>query len=147
MQMKFLNIGPLELFFIVLIAIIILGPTETLKTVRTAGQWISRLVRSPYWQSVLDAKKEIRDLPTKLVRESGLDESLSEIKKEASGFKTELTNDLNKARKAMRVDEINISPELSADESINPTASAAIGDLIDPDPNASANNIETTTEE
>jgi Sec-independent protein translocase protein TatA len=147
MQMKFLNIGPLELFFIVLIAIIILGPTETLKTVRTAGQWISRLVRSPYWQSVLDAKKEIRDLPTKLVRESGLDESLSEIKKEASGFKTELTNDLNKARKAMQVDEINISSELSAHENMDSKASAAIGGLIDPDPNASANNLETTTEE
>ena len=142
--MKFLNIGPMELVFIVLIAIIILGPTETMKTIRTIGQWIYKLVRSPYWQTVLDAQKEIRDLPTKLVRESGLDESLAEIKKETSGLATELKSDLNKARNAMRVDEINASTALSTDE--NTDTNASIGNLIENSPNASANNTETTSE-
>ena len=145
--MKFLNIGPLELVFIVLIALIILGPTETLKTIRTVGKWIYKFIRSPYWQTVLDAQKEIRELPTKLVRESGLDESLAEIKKETSGLTAGLKTDLNKARKAMKVEEINASINLSTENNPDTITSAGNGTLINTKPIASGDNRETTSEE
>ena len=143
--MKFLNIGPLELVFIVLIAIIILGPAETLKSIRTVGQWIYKFVRSPYWQTVLDAQKEIRDLPTKIVRESGLDESLAEIKKETSGLTSDLKTDLSKAREAMKVDEINSAAAQGTQE--NNEISADIGNLTETGSIASENQIETIDEE
>ena len=144
MQMKFLNIGPLELVFIVLLAIIILGPGETLKTIRTVGQWIYKFVRSPYWQTVLDAQKEIRDLPTKLVRESGLDESLAEIRKETSSLSNGLQTGLSKARQAMKVDEINAASNLSV--SSNAPASPDIGSLVKTGPGETENS-ETDNEE
>ena len=78
--MKFLNIGPLELVFILILALVLLGPERMIASARSLGKWIYQLVRSPFWTSVMDTSREIRDLPTKIVREAGLEESIKEIK-------------------------------------------------------------------
>jgi Sec-independent protein translocase protein TatA len=77
--MDFLGIGPLELVFIILIAIIIFGPNDIVKAGKTAGKYLRQLVKSPGWQTFQQASKEVRDLPTKLMREAGLDELEQEI--------------------------------------------------------------------
>ncbi|MFN3307742.1 MAG: twin-arginine translocase TatA/TatE family subunit [Anaerolineales bacterium] len=89
--MEIFSIGPLELFFILLIALIVLGPKDMVKTGRTIGRFLNKLVRSPTWKTIQRTTQEIKQLPTYLMRESNLEEALKDlpttetIKKEA-GF-------------------------------------------------------------
>ncbi len=77
--MEFLGIGPLELIFVILIAIIIFGPSDIIKASRTAGKYLRKVVRSDGWHTVQQASKEIRTLPNKLMREAGVDELEQDI--------------------------------------------------------------------
>ena len=72
--MEFLGIGPSELVFIVIIAIIILGPKDMQKAGKTVGRWLNHFVRSDGWKALQRASREIRNLPTTLMREANMDE-------------------------------------------------------------------------
>jgi Sec-independent protein translocase protein TatA len=69
--MTILGIGPLELFFIVIIALIILGPRDMVKAGKSIGRLMRRTIFSPTWLSV---QNKVRNLPYELMREAGLDE-------------------------------------------------------------------------
>ena len=77
--MQILNVGPLEFLFILILALVILGPERMIETARAMGKWFYRFTRSSFWASVVDTSREIRELPTKIVREAGLEESIKEI--------------------------------------------------------------------
>ncbi len=79
--MEVFGIGPLELLFILVIMLVVLGPKDMVKTGRRVGRMIRNLVRSPAWNAMMNTSRELRDLPTRLVRESGLEEEVSEISK------------------------------------------------------------------
>ena len=85
--MDFLGIGPLELIFILLIALIIFGPKDILKAGRTFGRFFRKVVTSDGWKAFQQASKGMRNLPNTLMREAGLEEA--ELKKITG------TNDLN----------------------------------------------------
>ncbi len=72
--MEILGIGASELAFIVIIAIIILGPKDMQKAGKTIGRWLNQFVRSDGWKALQRASKEIRNLPTNLMREANLEE-------------------------------------------------------------------------
>ena len=72
--MDILGIGPLEFVFILLIALIVLGPNDMVKAGRTIGRLLRKLVTSSGWQMVQQTSKDIRYLPNKLMREAGLEE-------------------------------------------------------------------------
>jgi Sec-independent protein translocase protein TatA len=72
--MEFLGVGPMELIFILILALIILGPRDMVKTGRTAGRFLRQIVTSPMWRSIQQTSKEMRVLPTKLMREAGLED-------------------------------------------------------------------------
>lgn len=72
--MEFLGIGPSELFFIVLIALILLGPRDMQKAGRTIGKWMRRIVTSDGWRLFQQTSHEIETLPNRLMREAALDE-------------------------------------------------------------------------
>ncbi len=72
--MEFLGIGPLELFFIVLIALIVLGPKDMVKAGRTIGRFLRTLVTSPTWRTIQQTSRELRYLPNRLMREAGLED-------------------------------------------------------------------------
>ena len=74
-----IGIGPLELFFIILIALIVLGPRDMVKAGRTLGRLLRRLVTSPTWQTVQQTSRDLRRLPTKLMREAGMEEAIASI--------------------------------------------------------------------
>jgi len=103
--MDFLGIGPLELFFIVLIALIVLGPQDMVKAGRTLGRWMRSLVMSETWRTLTQASKEIRTLPTRLMREAGIDEIKNQLP-EAETIRKEL--DLSELKK-------DLSQEMQAD--------------------------------
>ncbi len=79
--MEFLGIGPSELFFIVLIALILLGPRDMQKAGRTIGKWMRRIVTSDGWRMFQQTSREIQTLPNRLMREAALDE-LREVQKD-----------------------------------------------------------------
>jgi Sec-independent protein translocase protein TatA len=72
--MEILGIGPLELFFIVLIALIVLGPREMIKAGRSIGKLLRSIVTSPNWRIFQQTSREIRTLPNRLMREAGLED-------------------------------------------------------------------------
>ena len=72
--MDFLGIGPLEVLFILLIALIIFGPKDIVKAGQATGRFLRNLIRSPGWQTVQRTSRELRNLPNRLVREAGLEE-------------------------------------------------------------------------
>lgn len=72
-----------------------------IKTARGLGRWIYKFVRSPLWASIIGTTQEIRSLPTKIVREAGLEESIEELKKAREA-----------ANLSLNVDEINKTADL-----------------------------------
>lgn len=77
--MEVLGVGPLELFFILIIALIFLGPRDMVKAGRTMGKYMRKIVMSPTWRMVQQTSREIRTLPNKLIREAGLEEDVKEL--------------------------------------------------------------------
>ena len=72
--MEILGIGASELIFILLIAIIVLGPKDMQKAGKTIGRWLNQFVRSDGWKALQRASREIRNLPTNLMREANIEE-------------------------------------------------------------------------
>ncbi len=85
--MKILNVGPLELVFIFILALIVLGPNDLAKYGRQLGTMIRKFVKSPLWRDIINTTREIQDLPKKMMRETKLDQTLTEV--ESSLRKTE----------------------------------------------------------
>jgi len=77
--MDVLGVGPLELLFIFLIALIVIGPNDMVKTGRTLGRFLRKIVTSPTWQAVQQTSRDLRHLPNKLIREAGLEEEMNDL--------------------------------------------------------------------
>jgi len=72
--MDIFGIGPLEIIFILLIAMVVVGPRNMGKTGRTIGRFLNRLYHSENWRLFNEASKNLRNLPNRLAREAALDE-------------------------------------------------------------------------
>lgn len=79
--MEILGIGPSELVFIVIIALILLGPKDMQKAGRTIGKWLRQIVTSDGWKLFQQTSREIQTLPNRLMREAALEE-LKEVQKD-----------------------------------------------------------------
>lgn len=83
--MDFLGVGPLEFFFILLLALLLFGPHDMVKAGKTLGRWLRRLVTSPTWRAVQETSRELSHLPNRLMREAGLEEIEEELKETGQG--------------------------------------------------------------
>jgi hypothetical protein len=72
--MEILGIGPLEVLFILVIALLILGPSDMAKAGRSAGEFIGRFMHSPTWHALQRMWSEIRNLPNTLAEQAGSNE-------------------------------------------------------------------------
>jgi sec-independent protein translocase protein TatB len=72
--MEILGIGPLELILILVLALIIFGPKDIEKAGKTIGKSLNKLVRSDTWKTINQTSQELKNLPTRLMRESGMEE-------------------------------------------------------------------------
>ena len=72
--MEILGIGPLELFFIILLALIILGPKDLEKTGKSIAKGLNNLIRSDNWNNIRLASDKVKSLPSELMREAGMEE-------------------------------------------------------------------------
>jgi len=96
--MDILGIGPLEIFFILLIALIVLGPNDMVKAGRTIGKFLRRIITSSDWRTIQQASRDIRYLPNRLMREAGLEDIEEEVKRDLPDDAT--------LRKQIGVDEL-----------------------------------------
>ncbi|MCJ7432914.1 MAG: twin-arginine translocase TatA/TatE family subunit, partial [Anaerolineales bacterium] len=64
--MEILGIGAPELIFIVIIALIVLGPKDMQKAGKTIGKWLRDTVTSDGWKLFQQTTRELRNLPTRL---------------------------------------------------------------------------------
>ena len=71
--MEILGIGAPELIFILIIALIVLGPKDMQKAGRTIGRWLNQLIRSDSWKVFQRTSAELRNLPRNLMREANLE--------------------------------------------------------------------------
>lgn len=86
--MDIFGIGPLEILLIAIIVLLVLGPNEMVKALRTIGSILRNIVTSDMWKSTSKAIQDVRKLPYDLMREAGMEEdlkALDEIRKTASG--------------------------------------------------------------
>ena len=90
--MSFLNLGIGEILFIIIIALIIFGPGNMVKTARDAGVFIRKVTKSPYWQEIWATKRELTELPKIIAKEAQLDQTINELNKETKDFKSNLTS-------------------------------------------------------
>ena len=84
--MEIFGVGAPELIFILLIAIIILGPKDMQKAGRTIGRWLNQVVRSDGWKVFQKSSAELRNLPRTLMREANMelgdvDQEIKEIRR------------------------------------------------------------------
>jgi Sec-independent protein translocase protein TatA len=93
--MEVFGIGPLELLFILLIALIVLGPGDMVKAGLTLGRFLRRIITSPEWRMVQKASRELRYLPNRLMREASLDELTNELK-DINKIGGQLNNEIKK---------------------------------------------------
>ena len=71
--MEILGIGISELIFIIIIALLVLGPRDMQKAGMTIGRWLRRIVTSDGWKVFQQTSRELRTLPHKLMREANED--------------------------------------------------------------------------
>ncbi len=68
--MDIFGIGTSEIIFIVIIALIVLGPKDMQKAGKTIGKWLRNIVTSDGWKMFQQTSRELRTLPNKLMRDA-----------------------------------------------------------------------------
>jgi Sec-independent protein translocase protein TatA len=89
--MEFLGVGPMEFFFIIILALIILGPRDMQKAGKTLGRWMNNLMKSDTWKLIRQASNKIKYLPNELMRDAGLED----IKNASQEMSKAVTKDIN----------------------------------------------------
>jgi len=141
--MDFLGVGPLELIFILIIALIIFGPNDIVRAGRTLGSFLRKVVTSDGWRAFQQASKGMRDIPTTLMREAGLEEEdlrdltgMKDIENVTQGLENQISPWTTPPIK-LPTNPANLEGVSSPDESSQPEIeTASIGE-----------NTETTPEE
>lgn len=87
--MEILNVGPLELLLIVLIALVVLGPTEMVRSAYRMGAWVGKFMRSPVWRKMRDGLQELDNLPKQIVRDASMEEDLQKLQAERDRLRRE----------------------------------------------------------
>jgi len=92
--MEIFNIGFGEVLFILLIALVLLGPQEMTKAARGLGKFLRQLLRSPLWNEAVNTSRQLRDLPNRIIREANLEETLKELRQTADETQDEIQGEL-----------------------------------------------------
>ena len=84
--MEILGIGMPELIFIVIIALLILGPKDMQKAGKTIGKFLRNIVTSDGWKLFQQTSRDLRTLPNRLMRDANeeLDKVSRDLKTAAS---------------------------------------------------------------
>ena len=100
--MEILGIGPLELNFILLIALIVLGPGDMVKTGRTIGRFFKKNCYFLEWHTIQKTSRELHSLYNRFTREAALEDLSKDL------------TDLNKVGNAISQDLKSVENDLSS---------------------------------
>lgn len=78
--MEILNIGPLEIVLIFLVMLIFLGPRQVTELAQKIGRSVRKMTQSEIWTTIWQTSRDIRRLPKTIVEETGLEDSIEEIR-------------------------------------------------------------------
>lgn len=78
--MDIFGIGALEILFILIIALLVMGPEDLEKTGKAIGKFMRKIVTSDNWRVFQETSKDIRNLPNRLIREAGMEEMQQDLK-------------------------------------------------------------------
>jgi Sec-independent protein translocase protein TatA len=133
--MEILGIGPLEVFFILIIALIILGPGDMVKAGKTLGRFLRKIVTSPEWRTVQKASRELKYLPNRLMREASI-EDLSKDFADINKIGSQINSDIKKVENDLS--SWTTPPELRVDifdaRNFNESSSPSSDTSTHPDP-------------
>lgn len=130
--MDIFGIGMLELVFILIIAMIVVGPRDLGKVGRQIGRFLNRMYKSESWRMLNDASRTLRNLPNRLAREAALedlDTIRDSIKDTGKMIQGEI-QDLNSSMEAWTPPSVppNVQPDQnSADKPEEPSLDAEEG--------------------
>jgi len=100
--MKVFNIGLGEILFIIILAVIIFGPENLVKSAREMGVFLRKVTKSRYWQEVWATRRDLEEIPRMLAKEANLKETLREldldtkgVSSQVSGAVTDLINEVD----------------------------------------------------
>lgn len=110
--MEIFGVGPLEFLLFLVLALVILGPEDMVGTARKIGQWVYRVVRSPTWRAILETSQDLRDLPQKIVRDAGLEETMKEVKATADEVKSDLSDTTRELTAEMQAATSEVTREM-----------------------------------
>jgi Sec-independent protein translocase protein TatA len=88
--MKILNVGALEIVFVVLLAFILLGPKKAVKAAGDLGRWFRKLTISPFWRDLVATSQQVQDLPQKLMDEADIQETIENLERSTNGINVSL---------------------------------------------------------
>ncbi|MCI0550868.1 MAG: twin-arginine translocase TatA/TatE family subunit [Anaerolineae bacterium] len=111
--MEILGVGWQELIFIFLIALIVLGPKDMQKAGKTIGRWLNQLVRSDSWKALQQTSRELRKLPTTLMKEANVD-----LQETEQAIRKGL--DMNPKRSVASTSDLRRSPSNETENTIQP---------------------------
>ena len=111
--MKFLNVGILELLFILLLALIVLGPRKAIQAAGDVGRWIKQIVSSDFWREIVTTSREIKELPKKLMDDAELQKTIEELDRSTAEVNAALKENLigGDYRRAEGDEKIQISQD------------------------------------
>lgn len=72
--MNIFGIGPLEIIFVLILGILVLGPEGMIEAGGKLGKFLRSIIKSTWWQNVRRGISEIQYLPQRLMREAELEE-------------------------------------------------------------------------
>ncbi len=68
--MNIFGIGPLEIVFVLIIGILVLGPEGMIEAGRKLGKFMRSIIKSTWWQNIRKGVSEIQYLPQRLMQRS-----------------------------------------------------------------------------
>ncbi|MCC6567853.1 MAG: hypothetical protein IT315_01305 [Anaerolineales bacterium] len=134
--MEILGVGPSEFVFIVLIAIIVIGPKNMKQAGRTIGHLLNRYVTSDAGKVVANTFREVTNLPQRLMREANLEDFQKEAdltnviappvgkRSPASTIKAPQTRKPQAAKKPQAIDSVSQSLAEKTEEQADDTNNA-----------------------
>ncbi|HPS41969.1 MAG TPA: twin-arginine translocase TatA/TatE family subunit [Anaerolineaceae bacterium] len=135
--MKIFNLGLAEIIFIIIIALILFGPDNMVKTAREAGAFIRRVTKSPYWKEVWATKREIDEIPKMLREEVKLDETLKDLDRETKSVSSTIASSVSDLIKEVNEPLKDLDKELKAeDKAIAAAVTTAKAEAAAPLPSA-----------
>ena len=130
--MRIFNLGISEIILIVILALIILGPGNMVKTAREIGAFIRKVTKSPYWQEIWATKRELTEIPRMLAKEADLDATLKDLNNETRNIHSSVASTMSDFIKEVDEPLKEVDKELKAEPVIEVTLPVPPQKTIEP---------------